>query len=272
MRTRIVPATILLLLATILLAAGCTSTHPPALADANVTPAAAVTTAGTCIDNLTLCSGFCRDLRTDKANCGMCGIACPPEHTCAGGICKATDVCPGGICPVPTPKAGGTAAAAATGTVPAATGTVPAATTLIPKTTMTVTATTTTIVLVPVTGTTVAAVPICPSGKTSCSGKCVDLLTDPSNCGFCGQDCNLPYGGAGHLCHAGVCDPCPYDSLFCDGKCVEISQNNCGACGHACGAGQTCQFSPYPGSCYPPVTPTITITTGVTNSKVGGIL
>jgi hypothetical protein len=157
--------------------------------------------------------------------------------------------------------------------VPAATGTIPAVTTGILKTTAPVTATTTAGVVIPVTATTVAAVPLCPSGKTSCSGKCVDLQTDFSNCGSCGQDCNLAHGGGGgYVCHAGICDACPFDSLYCDGKCVEISQTNCGSCGHACGAGQTCQLFPYPGTCYPPATPTITITTGVTNSKLGGIL
>src|SRR5579883_1028808 len=39
----------------------------------------------------------------------------------------------------------------------------------------------------------------CPSGQTACSGKCVDVTSDPSNCGSCGLSCE---GGA---CCASVC-------------------------------------------------------------------
>src|SRR5438034_5619384 len=33
----------------------------------------------------------------------------------------------------------------------------------------------------------------CPSGQVSCAGSCVNLQTDPNNCGKCGQVC---LGGA----------------------------------------------------------------------------
>lgn len=31
---------------------------------------------------------------------------------------------------------------------------------------------------------------ICPSGQSECSGSCVDLATDPANCGACGNVCS----------------------------------------------------------------------------------
>src|SRR2546428_407411 len=30
---------------------------------------------------------------------------------------------------------------------------------------------------------------VCPSGYTDCNGTCVNLSTDPSNCGACGNGC-----------------------------------------------------------------------------------
>ena len=36
-----------------------------------------------------------------------------------------------------------------------------------------------------------SASPGCPSGMTSCSGVCVDISTDPQNCGACGDVCTL---------------------------------------------------------------------------------
>jgi hypothetical protein len=30
----------------------------------------------------------CADLTTSNANCGMCGIACSPGHTCVMGMCQ----------------------------------------------------------------------------------------------------------------------------------------------------------------------------------------
>jgi hypothetical protein len=39
----------------------------------------------------------------------------------------------------------------------------------------------------------------CPSGKTGCSGGCVDEQNDPANCGACGMTC--PYG----LCQSASC-------------------------------------------------------------------
>src|SRR5215203_5414934 len=43
---------------------------------------------------------------------------------------------------------------------------------------------------------------VCPSGQTDCSGACVDLNTDRSNCGKCGNQCPEGVG-----CEAGSCPP-----------------------------------------------------------------
>ncbi len=40
---------------------------------------------------------------------------------------------------------------------------------------------------------------VCPSPKLCCAGKCVDINTDPANCGCCGQACGVSH------CSTGVC-------------------------------------------------------------------
>ncbi len=115
----------------------------------------------------------------------------------------------------------------------------------------------------------------CPSGSTACGGgdggtpACVDMMTDPTNCGACGHAC--PQGEG---CSAGQCSTYCYGSstggfacgspsmpdggvncsscagtTACNGICVTLSSdpNNCGACGNVCAAGESCTN----GSCTP---------------------
>jgi len=35
----------------------------------------------------------------------------------------------------------------------------------------------------------------CATGLTNCDGKCVDVKTDPLNCGGCGLGCAVPVSG-----------------------------------------------------------------------------
>jgi hypothetical protein len=78
-------------------------------------------------------------------------------------------------------------------------------------------------------------------------GQCVDLTSDPANCGDCAKPC-----GAGELCSSGACATrCEAPTTACSGACVDTSTNakNCGSCGHACGADEECFASMCVPSC-----------------------
>ncbi len=48
----------------------------------------------------------------------------------------------------------------------------------------------------------------CPSGQSLCWGGCVDVQTDPHNCGVCGFDCGAGQRtDVGNLCVSGTCQP-----------------------------------------------------------------
>jgi hypothetical protein len=81
----------------------------------------------------------------------------------------------------------------------------------------------------------------CSDGKTRCHHDCVDLNTDPRDCGACGNVCE-----AGQQCVQGACTCdgiiCPTGTTCCNKQCVDFSTDpdNCGSCGHACAAGDFC--------------------------------
>lgn len=78
----------------------------------------------------------------------------------------------------------------------------------------------------------------CAPGLGMCNGDCVDLVTDPNNCGVCGRMCAL-----GERCSDSNCQaPCLAGETRCGGICVNLlgSDSNCGICGRACPAGETC--------------------------------
>ncbi|AKV01342.1 hypothetical protein AKJ09_08005 [Labilithrix luteola] len=92
---------------------------------------------------------------------------------------------------------------------------------------------------------------LCPAGKTYCDGECVDLATDPSNCGSCGYPCNSDrrkYSVG--ICTFGTCSrQCAKGRADCNGNpaddCetnIDSDPKNCGGCGIACDAlvGQAC--------------------------------
>jgi len=92
----------------------------------------------------------------------------------------------------------------------------------------------------------------CPSGKECCTLDptgpvygCVDLKTDPKNCGSCGNVCPK-----NEMCEAGKCGCrpgggthcCPEGQTECAGKCIDLStdQDNCGQCGVRCRFNEAC--------------------------------
>jgi len=71
---------------------------------------------------------------------------------------------------------------------------------------------------------------------TFCGGVIVDLQTDESNCGSCGNVCRI-----GFICNNGQCE-CPAGQMNCGGYCKDIMTDttNCGSCGNVCRKGLIC--------------------------------
>jgi hypothetical protein len=83
----------------------------------------------------------------------------------------------------------------------------------------------------------------CPAGLTACDGRCVDLRSDPDNCGRCDNECEDDYTHKGQVCSAGTCAAkCATGFTDCSGACVDeqTDPSNCGVCGLVCGCGQVC--------------------------------
>lgn len=78
----------------------------------------------------------------------------------------------------------------------------------------------------------------CLDDETACGTSCVDLSSNPQNCGACGNVCE-----DGATCQGGVCSggSCPPGLAECFGSCVDLlsSWDNCGGCGNICYEG-TC--------------------------------
>jgi hypothetical protein len=88
----------------------------------------------------------------------------------------------------------------------------------------------------------------CGAGRTCVASggsfACVNLSTDPMNCGDVGRAC-----ATGESCVDGECGcgstTCGSGEACCAGACVDTTSSaaNCGACGTTCDAGESCQAS-----------------------------
>ena len=99
---------------------------------------------------------------------------------------------------------------------------------------------------------------VCGAGQTCC-GSCVDLQTSVANCGACRHSCLGPGVASGDAsCAAGVCQCTGPTATDCDGTCANtaVDRAHCGDCTTACTfAGSQCQggacgcFVPDPVEC-----------------------
>ncbi|MCB9556486.1 MAG: hypothetical protein H6707_10315 [Deltaproteobacteria bacterium] len=71
-----------------------------------------------------------------------------------------------------------------------------------------------------------------------CNNQCVQVDSDPNNCGSCGQKC-----GPSQVCDQSKCtDSCSGGLKQCDRACVDVTSStaHCGGCNKPCATGQQC--------------------------------
>ena len=76
----------------------------------------------------------------------------------------------------------------------------------------------------------------CPGSESICDASCVDLMSDPANCGACSTDCGALF------CLRGQCASDCGERTDCSGACVDllVDPKHCGACANVCGTGSSC--------------------------------
>ena len=159
---------------------------------------------GMCTGGMIRCGSACVDPVADRMNCGGCGRSCASSESCLAGVCS---------CPAGDPACGVVGNPDRCGA----------------------------------SAQTCSSVQVCTGGVCACrpgltdigGGNCVDLVTDPNNCGAPGVRCD----GATPFCAGGGCHGgCPDALMRCDGACVDFRNDvlNCGGCGNGCARDQVC--------------------------------
>jgi hypothetical protein len=226
-----------------------TATIPPTLTlppSPSLTASSTPTpTKGPCPDGQNLCSGKCKNLLTDNANCGKCGWDCPKGQICQSGQCLPPDL---------TPVVTGTIRANVTQALSCSGGEITCGGSCVNVFTDEKNCG----VCGRACGSQDACVnarcgPACTeSGTTLCGDTCIDLDTDKENCGSCGKSCpsGLP-NAMGSRCTSGECivSQCSLNYGDCNEKVADgceadlrFDDNNCGSCGVKCPEGQICSL------------------------------
>jgi hypothetical protein len=214
-----------------------------------------------CSTGDTCCSTGCANLQNDVRNCGACGKSCQPGEICANGrcACVATTPSPGGPLPPQPPScsSGQTCCGGTCSTLVddvrncGACGIACRIGEQCDKGTCSCEG-----------GAPCVGNQRCCPGGFAGPGGCFDTSHDPQNCGACGNRC-----ATGQICSSGVCvsggcscsnnnqctsnggcscngGPACTGSSNCCGMagCRDLltDEQNCGACGKACGVGQLC--------------------------------
>ena len=180
------------------------------------------------------------DTRTDNANCGACGNACPAGQVCSNGTCTTTCAMPLTRCTDTTATDGRTGDFCAnTAHDPANCGMCGTRCNLAHVATHACTAG-------------ACAIVRCAPGFGDCDGMAAngcetDLGTTLAHCGACGRACAPP--NATGTCATGRCGVMACATGFADCNNVATDgcetatatdRSNCGACGTRCPAGQVC--------------------------------
>jgi hypothetical protein len=126
----------------------------------------------------------------------------------------------------------------------------------------------------------------CRAGYISCSEVCVDPLTDPDNCGSCGNACRPPASCRNGICVAPLASPAvpatsvtspPVDCgkmglTSCGGTCVDLKTNSlhCGSCLHTCQSPASCRNGVCTAMTVQQPKPAVTVTKPPVNCEILG--
>ena len=183
---------------------------------------------------LTNCGGLCADLLSDSLHCGACGVACAAGQACQFGVCTASSAAPPSsltCAPGLTDcfnfcvdlsfdpnNCGACGIACSSGGI-------------------------CTFGVCSVGGGEQGEAVACAPGLVACGGFCVDISTDPSNCGACGAVCV-------DSCQGGACFFAPSDDFNSDPRAGNGGVAACRGIGVACDFNDQCCNTPTVQCCW----------------------